>query len=118
MGELEPDVTPTPKTLCDSTSGPRATSTFSTRSSRYVSRSEDLVPSLSSSLCLLVHLRGGSGLLIASCLGSLAGKTLLSPFTRSLVLRTLGVHLFLEDSLTLFLSLGLVNLHTRVSVVL
>jgi hypothetical protein len=39
----------------------------------------------------------------------------LPSFTGSLGLRTLGVHLFLEDSLTLLLGLGLVDLQRAVS---
>jgi hypothetical protein len=41
---------------------------------------------------------------------SLGLNTLLSPLAGSLGLCTLGVHLFLEQTLTLLLGLGLVNL--------
>jgi hypothetical protein len=41
---------------------------------------------------------------------SLLCDTLLSPLTGSLGLSTLGVHLFLENLLTLLLGLGLVDL--------
>lgn len=41
---------------------------------------------------------------------SLGGDTLLSSFTSSLGLGTFGVHLFLEDTLTLFLGFSLVDL--------
>jgi hypothetical protein len=41
---------------------------------------------------------------------SLGLYTLLSPLASSLGLRTLGVHLLLEQTLTLLLGFGLVNL--------
>ena len=42
--------------------------------------------------------------------------TFLSPLPRCLGLGTFGVHLFLQDTLTLFLGLGFVNLEKVVSV--
>ena len=49
-------------------------------------------------------------LVLALQLLSLGLNTFLSPLASSLGLRTLGVHLLLEQTLTLLLSLGLVNL--------
>jgi len=67
---------------------------------------------LSFSLGLKPHLFVGLGLLFRSDLlacQSLLLDTLLPPLPRSLGLRTLGVHLVLEDSLTGLLCLGLVD---------
>jgi hypothetical protein len=53
------------------------------------------------------------GLLFVTELRLLLGNhSLLLSFTGSLGLRTLGIHLLLQDSLTRLLSLGLVNLST------
>lgn len=49
-------------------------------------------------------------LLLASLSGALGLNTLRPTLTQSLVLGTLSVHLLLEDTLTLALSLGLLDL--------
>jgi len=49
---------------------------------------------------------------------SLGLDTLLSPLTSGLGLRTLGIHLLLEDPLTLLLGLGLVNMFDQSTLVL
>jgi len=61
-------------------------------------------------LLLLLNLTSQS---VPLCLDSL-----LSPLTSSLGLRTLGVHLILQDPLTLLLSLGLVDMLNQRSLVL
>lgn len=43
-------------------------------------------------------------------------ETLLTPLTESLVFGTLGIHLLLEDTLTVTLSLGLLDLFRNMSV--
>jgi len=58
------------------------------------------------------------GLLLTSKSVSLGLDSLLSSLTGSLGLRTLGVHFFLEDSLTLFLGLGFVNMFDQSTLVL
>jgi len=59
-------------------------------------------------------------LLLAALLAcqALLGDTLLPPLSRSLGLRTLGIHLFLEDPLTLLLGLGLMNVFDESTLVL
>ena len=59
-------------------------------------------------LCLLL-------LVVRSKSESLLGDTLLSPLAGGLGLRTLGIHLLLEDPLASLLGLGLVNLWSNVS---
>ena len=56
------------------------------------------------------HLLFGLLLISASKSVSLGLDSLLSPLPGSLGLRTLGIHLLLQDPLTLLLSLGFVNL--------
>jgi len=58
------------------------------------------------------------GLLFTSQRVSLGLDSLLSPLTGGLGLRTLGVHFFLEDSLTLLLSFGLVDMFNQCTLVL
>jgi hypothetical protein len=60
------------------------------------------------------HLRFLLWLVCHQCL-PLRRHTLLSPLACSLGLRTLGIHLFFEDTLTLLLSLGLVDLESNLS---
>jgi len=63
----------------------------------------------------LLLLLAGRNLRVVGHLVPLLLDTLLSPLARRLRLRTLGVHLLLEDTLTRLLGLGLVDLKKRLA---